>query len=145
MMFSRAALREAVDHALKSNLAEWEAAAVRERREEAEHLEKWLKDSGPEWVRFADRVKAKIKNGFPIENKDLPNGGDPFRSSVSTFKKKGRSFRTEYRAPSELLNLAAVLDAATDDKISTSGLASLGIGQRTMSSVVRHLRPGSQG
>src|SRR5690349_16693147 len=107
---------------VEKDKADAAAAAVEAR-------EKWLAESGPLFVQFADKVKEKIRKGRPIVRDDIPLGmRSQYSSELKVFSHYTPS--AQQARTGELEALLKLLRATGDEFITTSALQTFGFHPR---------------
>lgn len=140
MKINRTALLDAVNTALDEHRARhdtawqtWHDALVTERA-------RWITEYGPAWAAAADKIRAAADNNEPITGDMLPRTSE-WRSDIATWDEPKHSLERpdhtrvrrpgDYRAPAELLAMRSALELITDEEVSHSGLAAIGVSGAT--------------
>jgi len=139
MMFNRLALIKAAEDEIAAQMrAEKQHANNENAKRDAEATE-WYEQYGQAWLDVLGTLRRKLRAGMPVYTSDLPLHKD-WRSSIAVFGDKPRPPATARPVElPELRNLIAVLSAVSDDVVSTSGLASIGITSRALRSTIQRL------
>lgn len=150
MRFSRVAFLTAVRQALETERrdydARWDAYREAVTRSEAD----WLVENAQTCRDAFAAAVRKLENDEPVTREDLPRyATGSLRDNVLVYlgPTDARGHRAnppgEFRESADLRAMLNVLELCTDDEVTTNGLKELGIGQATMSLVVRALRSAS--
>lgn len=87
--------------------------------------QEWLDTKGPAYVLFANRVKDKIRKGRPITQEDIPEEIRGRYERITVWSDPAKHGPTQPRVYS-LERLVSILQAITDDEVTSSGLAAVG-------------------
>lgn len=141
MKYARIALRDACDKALQQDAEHWLARREKHLAEHAKMVAEWNRRHAQEWAAAGLTVRRAVREGQPVTKAMLPRDRR-FSDSVATFAPQ-YNFDRDYEAPVELLFLRRVLDVVTDDIVTTSGLAQVGVSTKTMRDAAWHMAVGS--
>lgn len=144
MMFNREALLYACRLSLENHRVAWEQDQTARKQAYTDSQTEWMQTYARAWRDACEAIVYKLDNGEPIVERDLPQKRGSWHS-VAVFDVRGGEPKPgEYQAPQDTLALIAVLEAVTDEKISTNGLKELGFGQRLLARITPLLRAASQ-
>lgn len=138
MKFNREELRAAVARAIDQHRVNHDAKHERAHAEWVQARATWVEEYGPAWLEALPKLRAKLRRGQPLTEGDLPQRS---RYGTTALFNEREPKPATYYEPSGLLRLAAVLDACADDVVTTTGLATLGIGRPVLANAVAQLRP----
>lgn len=128
MKFNRSTLRKAVDTAIKADKAQQDAEDKARANEYLADLGKWNLDHHEEWAKAIPKIRAKLKSGNGVTGRDLPTSRYGDRN---TFSSRHGLVDTPtpraYHVRADLKLIANVLDLITDDEVTDTALARLGV------------------
>jgi hypothetical protein len=139
--YNREALIEACDRALERDANSWLDRRAKNLQEHASQVANWNHRYAAQWAEVGLAVRRAVREGRPITRDMLPY--DQRRhDSVAVFYPTF-DFSKGYEEPRELAFLRRVLDVVTDEFVTTTGLAQLGVSTRTMRDAAWQMAPGS--
>lgn len=147
MRFSRTAFIAAIYRALASERREYDAKWDAYREAISRSETDWLREYAERCTDALAAAIAKLENDEPITRSDLPcYPTGSLRDNILVYHGPvdSRGHRVnppgEFRESTDLRAMLNVLELCTEEEVTTNGLKELGIGQATMSAVVRALR-----
>jgi hypothetical protein len=125
MKFNTKDLIARIDVLIQARIDDAEAKTQESAAKTEASREKWLRDYGPGFVVFANRIKEKIRKDRPITPDDLPPEiMDRYASRVQYFSpERPRKYDAQL---DDLKTLRVTLEAVTDETITTTGLREIG-------------------
>ena len=124
MKFKTADLIARIDESVKRITDETTLANTKDKASLEKARQKWLKETMPYFVVFADKIKARKRQGMPVIKDDCP---EQIRSGYSALDYwSPRTLTANEPRINGLKALRATLIASTDDTVTTTGLRELG-------------------
>lgn len=149
MKINRVALRGAVQKTLDA--AETQHAEQVKAWEQwfEDYQTKWIDKWNPQWASAIDVIRLAITKGRVITDDMLPtrNGhietyAEPY-DSYRSFPGRPPKPAKAYVPSRELLALREVLDLITDEEVTPTGLAGIGITPKTLREAIQYMGQGS--
>lgn len=149
MKINRVALRAAVQKTLDAaETLHVEQVKAWEQWHE-DYKVKWVEKWHPEWARAIEAIRSAIVEGQVITDSMLPTRN----GHVETYSEPYDSYRryndrpvkpaASYTPARELLALREVLDLITDEEVTPSGLAGIGITPKTLREAIQYMGQGT--
>ncbi len=134
MQFNRSALVEAIDRAIAQEQAVINATRAKNEEASKSHREEWMSLHHDNWQKAATAIRAKLRRGDPVTEDDIPRDRTGYHGGKAFYRAhRGEPLPT---TRTELSGLRAVLDAISDDAVSSNSLRSLGVSVNTLRLVV---------
>lgn len=134
MQFNRSALIDAIDRAMEQERQAIETVRANNAKGDALYLEEWLSMHADAWQKATALIRAKLRKGQPVLEDDIPRDRSNRGIGKAYFRpRRGEALPT---TRTELAGLRAVLDAVSDQEISSAALRSLGVGVNTLRLIV---------
>jgi len=139
--YNRQALIEACDKALERDRVDWHKRRAEQLGQHSRAVAEWSRKYADEWAQAGLEIRRAIRKGEPVTKDMLPTSRR-YHDNPAWFYPQFDPNR-EYRVPEELAFLRHVLDIVTDDVVTTSGLAQVGVSVRMMKDAAWYMAVGS--
>jgi Fe-S-cluster formation regulator IscX/YfhJ len=138
MMFNRLALIKAAEDEISARAAAQQLYVDQENEKRRAAADTWHTEYAQEWLNTLGNLRKKLRAGLPLYASDLPRQRE--WRSIAVFGDQPRP-PVEPRTvdASDLRNLIAVLTALSDDQVSTSGLAAIGVTPKALRGTIQRL------
>lgn len=140
MDFTVAVLKQAVARAIQDHRDEHMGAIDNRIQREADARAQWCERYLPEWQVAAKRISARVRKGEPVTAEDLPRGNDRWDSRARLYDPIAIPNKADYRAPSDLINLMAILETIEGSVVTTNALRQLGVTPQALGRAVGSIR-----
>lgn len=126
MKFNRAQLRAAVSKAIAADLAAQEESQAEQLAGYEKEVTQWHAAHANAWLDSLPKIRAKIRKGLPVTDDDLPGErryGSRYSAVFGGHKPRVYAFTPH----ADLTTLANVLDLLTDEEVTDTALARVGV------------------
>jgi hypothetical protein len=118
MKFEKAKILEILNKAITKHREDYDKSVEKYNTEIAEHKAKWHEEYDQEWLDFATRVRRRIRAGKEITHSIFPENQYGDKAIYQTpYQLRDPK---KYIPPADLLAMKEMIEASTDEQISSS-------------------------
>jgi hypothetical protein len=125
--FNRLELRAAVSAAIAQDKADQEKYQAKRLTEYETELSEWSTAHADEWLAALPKLRALIRKGLPITSGDLPQDKRYGSRYTAIFGRDRKPAPGTYTPHADLVTMANVLDLLTDEEVTDTALARVGV------------------